>query len=87
MKHFLSNRDLHSETPQNYESIIFGAGCFWGVERKFWELDGVWLTSVGYSGGQLEDPSYEIVCSGEDQKDAQHKFTQNAPVKIPRSLI
>ena len=64
MKHFLSNLDLQSETPQNFESIIFGAGCFWGVERKFWELDGVWLTSVGYSGGQLEDPSYEIVCTG-----------------------
>ena len=64
MKHFLSNLDLHSETPQNYESIIFGAGCFWGVEKKFWQQDGVWLTSVGYSGGELEDPSYEIVCSG-----------------------
>ena len=63
MKHFLSNLDLHSETPQDYESIIFGAGCFWGVEKKFWQLDGVWLTSVGYSGGELEDPSYEIVCS------------------------
>ena len=64
MKHFLSNLDLHSETPQVYESIIFGAGCFWGVEKKFWQLDGVWLTSVGYSGGELDDPSYEIVCSG-----------------------
>ena len=64
MKHFLSNIDLHIETPQDYESIIFGAGCFWGVEKKFWQLDGVWLTSVGYSGGELEDPSYEIVCSG-----------------------
>ena len=64
MKHFLSNLDLRSETPTNFESIIFGAGCFWGVERKFWQLDGVWLTSVGYSGGELENPSYEIVCSG-----------------------
>jgi len=64
MKHFLSNLDLQIETPQNFESIVFGAGCFWGVERKFWQLDGVWLTSVGYSGGELEDPSYEIVCSG-----------------------
>ena len=53
MKHFLSNLDLHSETPQDYESIIFGAGCFWGVEKKFWQLDGVWLTSVGYSGGEV----------------------------------
>ena len=64
MKHFLSNLDLQSETPKDFESIIFGAGCFWGVERKFMQLDGVWLTSVGYSGGELEDPSYEIVCSG-----------------------
>ena len=64
MKHFISNLDLKSETPRNFESIVFGAGCFWGVERKFWQLDGVWLTSVGYSGGQLENPSYEIVCSG-----------------------
>ena len=64
MKHFLLNLDLQSETPRNFESIVFGAGCFWGVERKFWQLDGVWLTSVGYSGGELEDPSYEIVCSG-----------------------
>ena len=64
MKHFLSNLDLQSEAPRNFESIVFGAGCFWGVERKFWQLDGVWLTSVGYSGGELENPSYEIVCSG-----------------------
>ena len=41
------------------ELVVFG-----GVEKKFWQLDGVWLTSVGYSGGELEDPSYEIVCSG-----------------------
>ena len=53
MKHFLSNLDLYSETPKNFESIVFGAGCFWGVEKKFWQLDGVWLTSVGYSGGEL----------------------------------
>ena len=64
MKHYLSDLDLESEIPQNFDSVVFGAGCFWGVEKKFWQLEGVWLTSVGYSGGELEHPSYEIVCSG-----------------------
>jgi peptide-methionine (S)-S-oxide reductase len=62
MNHFLSGIDLRSETPANYKKIIFGAGCFWGVERKFWLLDGVWLTSVGYAGGNTINPSYEQVC-------------------------
>jgi|TARA_B100000212_G_C27336849_1_gene517233 peptide-methionine (S)-S-oxide reductase len=64
MQHFLSGLDLQSDCPQGCESIVFGAGCFWGVEKKFWSLDGVWLTSVGYSGGTLENPSYQEVCSG-----------------------
>ena len=64
MQHFLSGLDLRSDCPQDCESIVFGAGCFWGVEKKFWSLDGVWLTSVGYSGGALENPSYQEVCSG-----------------------
>jgi peptide methionine sulfoxide reductase MsrA len=51
MKHFLSGIDLSSDTPNDFNEIIFGAGCFWGVERKFWSLEGVWLTSVGYAGG------------------------------------
>ena len=41
---------------------MFGAGCFWGVERKFWSLEGVWLTSVGYAGGNSTNPTYEQVC-------------------------
>ncbi|MDB9906771.1 peptide-methionine (S)-S-oxide reductase MsrA [Gammaproteobacteria bacterium] len=45
-------------------SIILGAGCFWGVERKFWSLPGVQMTSVGYAGGHAADPTYESVCSG-----------------------
>ena len=64
MQHFLSGLDLQSDCPQDCESIVFGAGCFWGVEKKFWSLNGVWLTSVGYSGGVLENPSYQEVCSG-----------------------
>ena len=62
MKHFLSAIDLSSETPSGFKEIIFGAGCFWGVERKFWSLDGVWLTSVGYAGGDSINPTYEQVC-------------------------
>lgn len=62
MKHFLSGIDLSSDTPTDFNEIIFGAGCFWGVERKFWILEGVWLTSVGYAGGNSINPTYEQVC-------------------------
>ena len=62
MKHFLSGTDLSSDTPTDFNEIIFGAGCFWGVERKFWSLEGVWLTSVGYAGGNSTNPTYEQVC-------------------------
>ena len=62
MKHFLSGIDLSSDTPTDFNEIIFGAGCFWGVERKFWVLEGVWLTSVGYAGGNSSNPTYEQVC-------------------------
>lgn len=62
MKHFLSGIDLCSDTPTDFNEIIFGAGCFWGVERKFWVLEGVWLTSVGYAGGNSINPTYEQVC-------------------------
>ena len=62
MKHFLSGIDLSSDTPTDFNEIIFGAGCFWGVERKFWVLGGVWLTSVGYAGGNSINPTYEQVC-------------------------
>ena len=62
MEHFLSGIDLSSDTPTDFNEIIFGAGCFWGVERKFWVLEGVWLTSVGYAGGNSINPTYEQVC-------------------------
>ena len=62
MKHFLSGIDLSSDTPDGFNEIIFGAGCFWGVERKFWSLEGVWLTCVGYAGGNSTNPTYEQVC-------------------------
>ena len=62
MKHYISQIDLNTDLPANHKSIILGAGCFWGVERKFWEMPNIWLTSVGYSGGKIENPTYEQVC-------------------------
>lgn len=50
--------------PENLDLVVFGLGCFWGAERKFWQIPGVWSTSVGYAGGFTENPSYEEVCSG-----------------------
>jgi len=62
MIHYTKNISLSAEVPNNFKEIILGAGCFWGVEKKFWDLDGVYLTSVGYSGGDTENPTYEDVC-------------------------
>jgi peptide-methionine (S)-S-oxide reductase len=52
------------EVPDGYEVAVFGLGCFWGAEEVFWQVPGVWSTSVGYAGGVTENPSYEEVCSG-----------------------
>ena len=64
MKHFVNNRSLFNEYPENSSEIIFGAGCFWGVERVFWGLSGVWVTYASYSGGRRSSPNYEQVCTG-----------------------
>ena len=64
MIHSIFNLDLDSPTPEGLKEIILGAGCFWGVERRLWNLQGVRLTSVGYAGGTSVNPSYEEVCSG-----------------------
>jgi peptide-methionine (S)-S-oxide reductase len=50
--------------PEGYKKALFGLGCFWGAERKFWQLDGVYLTAVGYAAGYTPNPGYEEVCSG-----------------------
>ena len=52
------------EVPAGYEVALFGLGCFWGAEEIFWQVPGVWSTSVGYAGGATPNPSYEEVCSG-----------------------
>ena len=68
MLHYVKNISINENIPENLEEIVFGAGCFWGVERKFWNLSGVYITSVGYSGGNTDNPTYEDVC----YKDTGH---------------
>ena len=62
MNHFVNNNPLNGDYSENFKRVLFGAGCFWGVERKFWQLDGIWVTSVGYAGGNTQNPTYEDVC-------------------------
>ena len=62
--HFVTGAPLEPPFPEELELALFGLGCFWGAERKFWEADGVFSTSVGYAAGYTPNPTYEEVCSG-----------------------
>ncbi|HEY0926586.1 peptide-methionine (S)-S-oxide reductase MsrA [Brevundimonas sp.] len=62
--HFVTGRPLKGPYPEGFETAIFGMGCFWGVERVFWQLPGVWVTSAGYTGGYTPNPTYEETCTG-----------------------
>ncbi len=63
--HFINGRTLNGPYPEGTKTAVFGLGCFWGAERKFWEMgDGVWITAAGYAGGLTPNPTYEEVCSG-----------------------
>ncbi len=62
--HFLNGRPLKADVPDGFETAMFGMGCFWGVEQKFWGLDGVWMTAVGFAAGTTENATYQEVCSG-----------------------
>ena len=63
-RHFVNGNPLVGPWPEGFETAVFGMGCFWGAERKFWETGGVYSTSVGYAGGFTPNPSYEETCSG-----------------------
>merc|ERR1711997_1383323 len=63
-KHTVNGNPTQPPFPENTEMTIFGMGCFWGVERKFWNTKGVYSTHVGYSAGKTKNPSYEEVCTG-----------------------
>jgi peptide-methionine (S)-S-oxide reductase len=62
--HAISGRPLKAPVPEGMAEAMFGMGCFWGVERKFWQLPGVWLTMVGYAGGHTPNATYDEVCTG-----------------------
>lgn len=63
-KHFVNQNDLNAPYPENMQQAMFGLGCFWGAERKFWETNGVYITLVGYSAGYTANPTYQEVCTG-----------------------
>jgi peptide-methionine (S)-S-oxide reductase len=62
--HFVNGNPLAPPYPAGMERAVFGLGCFWGAERKFWQTPGVFTTAVGYAGGSTPNPTYEEVCSG-----------------------
>ena len=62
--HHVSGRALLPPFPDGMETAVFGLGCFWGAERKYWQAPGVWVTAVGYAGGITPNPTYDETCSG-----------------------
>ncbi|PZW40881.1 peptide-methionine (S)-S-oxide reductase MsrA [Pseudomonas sp. URMO17WK12:I2] len=62
--HFVNGNPLQGPFPAGLQTAIFGLGCFWGAERRFWQQPGVWTTAVGYAGGHTPNPTYEETCSG-----------------------
>jgi peptide-methionine (S)-S-oxide reductase len=63
-RHFVLDRPLTPPFPKGTARILFGMGCFWGAEKRFWTVEGVYTTAAGYAGGTTQDPTYEQVCTG-----------------------
>lgn len=63
-KHFVNGHPLKPPFPEGLEQAMFGLGCFWGAERRFWQQEGVYVTAVGYASGVTPNPTYQEVCSG-----------------------
>ena len=62
--HFVNGHPLQGPWPEGFKTAVFGLGCFWGAEKLFWNIPGVWSTAVGYAGGYTPNPTYDEVCSG-----------------------
>ncbi len=63
-RHFVNGKSLTKPFPEHLTQALFGLGCFWGAEKKFWQLPGVFVTAVGYAAGLTKNPTYQEVCSG-----------------------
>ncbi len=63
-RHYVNGHPLAPPFPEGMAEALFGMGCFWGAERRFWQLEGVYVTAVGYAGGHTPNPTYEEVCTG-----------------------
>jgi len=66
-QHFVNGNPLQGPFAEYLQQAVFGLGCFWGAERRFWQLEGVFSTAAGYAGGTVPDPDYQAVCSGETE--------------------
>jgi peptide-methionine (S)-S-oxide reductase len=64
-KHYVNGNRIQPPFPDGMKQAVFGMGCFWGAEKEFWQLDGVYSTAVGYAGGYTRNPTYREVCSGQ----------------------
>jgi peptide-methionine (S)-S-oxide reductase len=64
-RHFVNGNRLQPPYPAGFEQALFGMGCFWGAERKLWQVPGVWVSAVGYAGGSTPNPTYREVCTGQ----------------------
>jgi peptide-methionine (S)-S-oxide reductase len=84
--HFVSGNDV-DQLPAVMEYAMFGMGCFWGAERKFWQLEGVLVTSVGYSAGNIEHPTYQQVCSGTSGHNEVVRIVYNPEVISYQQLL
>src|SRR5437899_11205738 len=86
-RHAVLGTPLRGPWPANLQVAVFGMGCFWGAERLFWRLDGVYSTAVGYAGGITRNPTYEDTCSG---RTGHHEVVQDvydaAEVRYDRPL-
>lgn len=64
LKHYVNQNDVSGPYPDGFQQAMFGLGCFWGAERKFWETEGIYMTLVGYAAGFTPNPTYQEVCTG-----------------------
>jgi peptide-methionine (S)-S-oxide reductase len=86
-RHYVHGHPLKPPFPDGFEQAIFALGCFWGAERKFWQVKGVFTTAVGYSGGYTPNPAYEEVCTGQTGHSEAVLVVYDPHVVSYRSLL